>query len=119
MTEEYYLDTQRRDVEEQENWRGIAHDIPTLRFKPEWSIKIIPPVGGAMIRFTVKHKDITLSIYYDVYDRLGWVGEPYWELYPIEGMDSDTKDDLYPRRYLKDETEELLEEIENIFKENN
>lgn len=107
------LKSQRSFIEYEENWGDLISDIPSLNFKPEWDIKIIPPFGGAMGRFTVKYKDKIISVYYDVNDSLGYMGEPYWELYPTQGLPED-KDDFYPKRYLNNETEEMLEEIEKI-----
>lgn len=96
---------QRYMIESEEKWRQICEQIPPLNFKKEWNVKIIPPFCGAMARFTIDYKNNHVSVYLDWYDRLGYVGQPYWELYPF---DNDTK------RYLLNETEELMKDIEAI-----
>ena len=56
-----------------------ADDIPPLRFKEEWEVQIIPPFGGALVRFLVSANDKLLSVYLDGYNMLGGVrGEIYW-----------------------------------------
>jgi len=103
-----YHDTIRRsDVEHNENWNKIIPEIPTLKFKQEWDVKIIPPFAGAIIRFMIFKEGVQVcSVYLDWYDRLGMCGEPYYELYPFE---NDVK------RYSLNETEELLKDIEDLF----
>lgn len=97
------LEMQRLKIESQEKWKGICKQIPTLNFKKEWNVKIIPPFGGALVRFTVDYNGNHVSVYLDWYSRLGCVDEPYWELYPWE-------DDV--KRYGLTETNELLKDIE-------
>lgn len=99
------LEMQRYTIESKEKWREIIKDIPKLKFKSEWEVKVIPPFGGALARFTVDYNGNHVSVYLDWYGRLGCVEEPYWELYPIDG---DT------RRYYLNETEELLKDIETV-----
>lgn len=43
---------------------------------------MIPPFGGAMVRFVVEFNGRICSVYLDCYDNLGFVGSPYWEVYP-------------------------------------
>ncbi len=95
----------RLEIEQRENWRGWVEVIPALHFRPKWRVKIIPPFCGAMVRFQVSHKDI--SVYLDVSDTLGCFGEPYWEIYPYEG-------DTY--RCAMNETDELIRVIGECFK---
>ncbi len=66
--------------------REWVDDIPSLRFKEEWEVQIIPPFGGALIRFLVSANDKFLSVYLDGYNMLGGVrGETYWEVFDGDG----------------------------------
>lgn len=69
-------------VMEYEKWRG---KIPFIKFPSDWEVQIVPPSQGAVIWFKVRKGETVLSIYLDCYDHLGCVGEPYWEIYPVEG----------------------------------
>ena len=57
--------------------------IPKLKFHSSWDVKIIPPFGGAIIRFVIYKNDKSCSIYFDGYGLLGAVDVPYWEIYPV------------------------------------
>lgn len=76
-------------------------ELPYLNFKNEWNVKIIPPFGGAIIRFYIEYNNKHVSVYFDGYDSLGFMGEPYFEYY--DG------DDCY--RYLMNESKEMMEDI--------
>ena len=95
---------QRYAVEGKEKWRELATDIPELQFPSDWKIRIIPPFGGATVRFTVDYDLAHVSIYLDHYSRLGCMDYPYWEIYPAVGGDTD--------RFKMQDTEELLKAIE-------
>lgn len=41
----------RLAIEQKENWREICKSVPTLHFKPEWEVSIIPPFGGDIKRY--------------------------------------------------------------------
>lgn len=60
--------------------------IPYLQFGDGYKIKIVPPFGGAVIRFIVKKGKKQVSVYLDCYQSLGYYGssgnDPYWEIYP-------------------------------------
>lgn len=103
--DEMDLEMQRYAIERKEKWKEIINEIPTLNFKKEWNVKIIPPFGGALARFTVDYNGNHISVYLDWYSRLGCVDEPYWELYPWE-------DDV--KRYYLAETKELMKDIEMV-----
>lgn len=66
-------------------------EIPFICFPDKYEVKIIPPFGGAVVRFLIQVKEHpelgTRSIYLDCYDILGSGGEPYWELFPCETSD--------------------------------
>tara|TARA_R110002012_G_scaffold322078_1_gene554684 strand:- start:6897 stop:7226 length:330 start_codon:yes stop_codon:yes gene_type:complete len=67
---------------ESDKWKV---EIPYISFSKNWSVKIIPPTLGAVVRFLVKDKskgEKEISIYLDCYNNLGYVGAPYWEIYP-------------------------------------
>lgn len=84
--------------------RGWGRRIPFLDFPEGWKIKVIPPFGGAVIRFLVSEDgESWVSIYMDGYENLGYFGgEPYWEVYPVDGDVG---------RVELDETDALLEMI--------
>lgn len=79
-------------------------EIPALHFEKEWDVRIIPPFGGAVIRFWIWHNNKKVSVYFDAYDELGFVGEPYFEYYDGE--------ECY--RYLMNESEAMMEDIKKF-----
>jgi len=88
----------RYKLEQEEKWREWCQKIPTIQFPANWKIQIIPPFGGAMIRFIVNIGEISTSVYLDVYENLGFYGSPYWEIYPhcgdIDRVDMDDVEGL-------------------------
>ena len=64
-------------------------EIPNISFPSDWEIRIIPPFGGAIVRFLAIKGDRQVSVYLDCYDRLGIYGSPYWEIYPNTSGDVD------------------------------
>ncbi len=93
----------RAMIEQNEKWREITSEIPFLKFPDNVEVKVIPPFCGAMARFLVKRGDVSVSVYLDFYDNLGFVGEPYWEVYPV-------KDDT--ARFFLNETDDLMKCID-------
>lgn len=77
--------TAKSKIEATENWRGNSRLIPFIKFKPDWEVKMVAPFGGAMARFMVKYNEKIVSVYLDFFDNLGCFGEPYWEVYPVNG----------------------------------
>ena len=73
------------NMEKMFEWRKWIDEIPYLKFKPEWEVRAIPPISGAIIRYNIKYFDKFCSVYLDCYDMMGCVGHPYWELYPYNG----------------------------------
>lgn len=57
--------------------------IPAIKFNPKWQVRIIPPMGGAVVRFLVLFGGKQVSVYLDCYKALGACDHPYWEAYPI------------------------------------
>lgn len=92
----------RIDVEVDENWREICDQVPYLSFQPDWKVKVIPPFGGAMARFVIEKNGKSISVYYDTMDRLGFVGQPYFEAYPINNDAA---------RFGRDEVDEMMKAI--------
>lgn len=96
----------RRDVEQSEKWNEWAEKIPVLKFPSTFLVQVIPPFGGAMIRFNIKDVDnpkANVSVYLDVFNQLGTMSGPYWEIYP------DVNGDTF--RYMMDDTKELINGI--------
>ena len=93
------------DVMEHEKW---LKEIPYIRFQSDWDIKVSPPFGGAVVRFLIRKVGAEVSVYLDCYDMLGYVEEPYWEVYP-HGSD-------VARCYMND-TESLIELIKQSITE--
>lgn len=73
---------QRFHIENTERWREWIDEIPVLQFPSEWFVRVIPPHGGALVRFQVHLDEAFVSVYLDCYDHLGFFGAPYWEAYP-------------------------------------
>jgi len=73
-------------LEKEFNWQKWIHEIPYISFPSEWSVKVIPPYNGSIIRFLVKLKtepdSHRISVFLDCYDVQGSVGYPYWKIYP-------------------------------------
>ncbi len=94
---------ERFKIEEQDQWRESIEKIPFLKFPADWQVQVIPPFAGAMARFRVRlPSGKEKSVYLDFYDRLGYCGFPYWEVYPYDGDVG---------RCAINETEELLRVI--------
>lgn len=94
-------------LQETEKW---IRELPILHFEKEWDVKIIPPFGGAIIRFWINHNNKHVSVYFDAYSELGWMHDenenpiPYFEYYDGENC----------YRYYIDESEKMMEDIKNF-----
>ena len=86
-------------------WDKWSKEIPRLNFNSDWNVRIIPPFGGAIIRFNCEKNGNHADVYLDCYDELGYFGSPYWEIYPYDN-------DVY--RCGINETEELLQRISEV-----
>lgn len=95
-------------VESQHEWRKWLSEIPTITFPSDWAVQIVPPFGGAVARFCVHKEGKRISVYLDCYDELGFVGQPYWEMYPYKG-------DTY--RCLMNDTDELVQKIKEALED--
>ncbi len=90
-------------VMEWDKWMRL---IPFLEFKKDWKVKIVPPFGGAMIRFHIRKRTANVSVYLDCHNVLSCAEHPYWEIYPYE------EDDRVYRTLLEEDTTSLLNAIE-------
>ncbi len=89
--------------------------VPPLHFKPEWDVHVLPPFGGAMMRFVVSYKGSAVSVYCDFYSQLGFFNgenEPYWEMYPRTYVDQHGNMRADTARFALDDTEGLMKTIE-------
>lgn len=57
-------------------------EIPFIEFPAGFKVKFSPPFAGAVVRFIVQKKDVSVSVYLDCYNNLGYESKPYWEVYP-------------------------------------
>jgi hypothetical protein len=87
-----------------------GNELPYLKLKEGWQIKVTPPVSGAIIRFIIKYKDKAVSVYFDAHEKLGSFGEPYWEMYPTCG-------DYDIFRFALKDHDELIDTIDKYFKD--
>ena len=77
---------QRYRIEEDQDWRGEINRVPFIQFPADWAIQMIPPFSDAVVRFRVKlPSGQEKSIYLDSRDSIGFMGYPYWEVYPYKG----------------------------------
>lgn len=87
----------------------LLNDIPSLNFKKEWNVKIVPPFACAVVRFNVEYGGAKVSVYLDVYSKLRYFkdGKHYCKIYPFVdvGGSEDTK------RYKMNDTKNLINSI--------
>lgn len=96
----------RIDLEILENWEELHKFIPELpEIRPGYTLKLLPPGRGAVLRFFIRKVDSEkyVSVFLDMFDRLGFMQEPYWEIYPY-------KDEI-TKRFLLNEMENLFDAI--------
>ncbi len=74
-------------------------EIPFIEVPNGWEIRPIPNFALSVARFNIKAGEYRFSVYLDCYDRLGYFGEPYWEVYKI-------RDDI--ARFAMDDTKGLI-----------
>jgi hypothetical protein len=89
-----------------EFYRSWAGKITPIKFPSDWGVEMVGPFAGALARFKVNNK---VSVYLDVDDSLGYMGEPYWEIYPDKFGDCS--------RYFMKETEDLVKGIQEALDE--
>lgn len=108
----YEEDTRRYAVEVGEKWKELWTSIPKLKFKEKWDVLIAPPFGGAVARLWIYYKDRAISVYLDWYDRLGCMNKPYYEIYPIEGIQ-----DKETQRFTLDQVDLMMKTINELLGE--
>jgi len=70
-------------VETEMDSRRWMYEVPYLRFPVSWAVQVIPPFGGAVARFCVRNRSgRVVSVFLDCYEKLGFFGGPYWEIFP-------------------------------------
>ena len=100
-------------------YREAEDAFPALRFQPQWEVRIIPPRGGAVVRFLVRSNGREISVYGDYYSALGVFGnhEPYWEMYPRTYIDDQEGHEYQDtERFPLDDAEGLLRAIDEEFR---
>ena len=105
----------RLSVEKDEEWSKWKEEIlsaPPIKFESYWSVYIIPPETFAITRFVIECRDVRVSVYLDCLDKLGCVGAPYYEVYPIKGTSNPDGD--WPRRFLLNEAKEMNEALKSL-----
>jgi len=73
----------RAKVEAAEGWHEWIEKVPLIPFPAGRQIRMRPPFGGALVRFHVFGNGKSVSVYLDVNDSLGYMQQPYWEVYPV------------------------------------
>lgn len=91
----------RMALDELDQMNPLMFTIPNIHFKEGWNVKVLPGYMGAFARFRVND---FISIYLDMFDRLGYYGSPYWELH--DGSDT--------LRFSMEDTEGLLSCINQL-----
>ena len=100
----------RSVIEHNEEWRGWCNRIRPFRFDSDWDVRIIPPFGGAITRFTITKGDKHVSVYLDVFSRLGLMYDetgdavPYYEVFDGENTP----------RFLLDKVDEMMSYIRTV-----
>ncbi len=111
MTDDYTKYNCLHEVERVFEWDKWVKELPYLDFHKDWLVRAVPAFHTGIIRYSIKHKKIPnshVSIYFDAYERAGFMSKPYWEVYPYNG-------DCF-RCYMH-ETDLLLKAIKQSFKE--
>ena len=97
------------EVEDMFEWSKWHNEIPFMQLPEGYQFKVVPPSLQAIVRFIVKFKDREVSVYLDGYDKLVYVGKPYWEIYPNSFGDAE--------RFLFGKEEEMIQAIKRILEE--
>ena len=72
-------------IEQDQDWRGEVKRLPFIQFPADWAIQVIPPFSDAVVRFRVRlPSGLEKSVYMDSRDSIGYMGYPYWEVYPYK-----------------------------------
>lgn len=94
-------------IEKALDYERWMKELPFLTIPEGFRIKVVPPFHGAVIRFWIQKADAvdmenSVSVYFDSANVLGWMSEPYWEAYSIDGDCA---------RYKVGEEDKMMEDI--------
>jgi hypothetical protein len=99
-----YKNELSHEISRVHEYRKWTKEIPFIEFPKKYKIKIIPPFGGAIVRFIIKNNKNEVSVYLDCYNNVGYWDGPYWEIYPNKDSEEE--------RYDMNDIEGLLKGIE-------
>lgn len=102
-------------VEQIHEYRKWCSNLPYFNFDKEWDVKIIPPFAGAIIRFYIKHGNKDVSVYFDGYSELGLMYDD--DEKPIPYFECLFSNIMLTRRYLIDESEQMMDDIREYLNE--
>ena len=74
-----------REIEREFEYQKWSQEMPEIKLPDGWGFVPIPPFTGAVCRFRIIAEGVSFSVYLDCYDIMGCYGEPYWEVYEIDG----------------------------------
>lgn len=97
------IGTLRMVLDEIDGTLDIMKAIPTLNFKEDWNVQVLPNFSGSFANFRVNGH---VSVYLDMYNRLGYQNGPYWEVMDMRGME------VY--RFAINDTERMLGWIDSL-----
>lgn len=87
--------TDRTAIEHDEHWSDFYNHMPFIYLRFGYQFRVMPPFGGALMRFAISYEGTSFSIYFDPFERLGLYGSPYYEVYPLN-------DDVYRSEDIND-----------------
>lgn len=73
---------ERYEIESREKWNDYFDAMDFIELRPNYLFKVIPAVGGAILRFRIKYFNNEFSIYFDALNSLGYMNSPYFEVHP-------------------------------------
>lgn len=85
--------------------------LPSFNFKEKWNVKIRPPFGGAIIRFSIEYQNRWVSVYFDINCSLGLVRDPETDD-PIPYFECFNGLNYF--RYFLNEVDEMKKDIEEF-----
>lgn len=104
------VDRNKEKIKLDRVWKATISKIPTLNFKEDWDVKVIPCFGGVVARFITAKNGKEISVYLDMFGQEGGqYGEPYWEAYHMNNNNGE-----HPERFDIDDTRGLLDYISKV-----
>jgi len=103
----------RHKIEKEEKWDEYNTAMPFIPVLEDWEIRILPPFGGALMRFQLQKGKRHFSIYFDATGALGIMTSPYWEVYPmiLKEVDENGNPIEDTMRYYQNEFREMIKDI--------